>query len=227
MTSKQAQASLREFASVIQHEVRRHKLRIRRRPWIDPDDLQAIAQVATLEAVTRFDASVSLTMSVRGFVRRTIRQRLHDSIDSDFDTGDRVRVVEVGQDGVVVREYWASWVMVHTVSLDQITSGGEGRDTLSLVETLVHEDYDPDAIENALSDKLLLQKLVDHARLSSRHLQVLSAILSEQSEISLSRELGISKQKINVDKMEMLSILRRYCESQARKPPAKVLTAPS
>lgn len=226
MDSRQAKTSLREFASVIQHEVRRHKLRIRRRPWIDPDDLQAIAQVATLEAVTRFDVNASQTMSLRGFVRRTIRQRLHDSIDSDFDTGDRVRVIEVAQDGTV-REYWASWVMIHTVSLDQVTSSGDGRDMLSMVETLVHEDYDPDAVENALSDKLLLQKIIAHARLSSRHVQVLSAILREQSEISLGRELGISKQKINVDKMEMLSILRRYCESQTRKPPAKVLTAPS
>ena len=92
---------------------------------------------------------------------------------------------------------------------------------------LAFRHYDPDAVENALSDKLLLQKIIAHARLSSRHVQVLSAILREQSEISLGRELGISKQKINVDKMEMLSILRRYCESQTRKPPAKVLTAPS
>lgn len=231
MTAKQAQASLREHATVIQHEVRRHKLRIRRRPWIDPDDLHAIAQAATLEAVTRYDATVSETMSVRGYVRRMIRQRLHDSIDSDYDTGDRIRVVEIHPDGTV-REYWAAWVMASTVSLDQnvhTNSASPSDGHLTLADIVTSEDYDPDALDNLLSDRLLLRKILAKARLSVRHLQVLSALLNEQSEISLGRELGISKQKINVDKLEMLAILRRYAEPPKRLTPqalpARVLTA--
>ena len=228
MTSKQAREGLAEFSPVIQHEVRRHKLRIRSRPWIDPDDLHAIAQVATLEAVTRFDVNVSQTMSLRGFVRRTIRQRLHDSLDSDYDTGDRVKVVEVYPDGTV-REYWAAWVMKHTVSLDSAvtTTTAGGVSVLTLGDTVIPEDYDPDEVVNRLSDKLLLRKILDHAKLSVRHVQVLSALLNEQSEISLGRELGVSKQKINVDKLEMLAILRKYLDTSGKTPASKVLTAPS
>jgi len=230
LSSAQAREHLREFASVIQHEVRRWKLRIRRRPWIDPDDLDAIGQVAALEAVTRFNADASNTMSLRGFVRRTVRQRLHDSIDSDYETGDKIRVVEVRPDGTL-REYWAAWVMVHTVSLDQVVAGDDAnRHTLTLIDTLVSEDYDPDALDEALSNRIMLQKILGRAKLSSRHVQILSAMLRGQSEKSLGSELGISKQKVNVDKQEMLTILRRYSEqlgfSKPSEPTPKVLTSP-
>lgn len=230
LTSQQAREHLREFAQVIQHEVRRWKLRIRRRPWIDPDDLDAIGQVAALEAVTRYNADASNTMSLRGFVRRTVRQRLHDSIDSDYDTGDKIRVIEVRPDGTT-REYWAAWVMVHTVSLDQVVAGDDAsRHTLTLIDTLVSEDYDPDALVAMISNRRVLEKILSRARLTSRHVQVLSAMLRGQSEKSLGMELGISKQKVNVDKQEMLAILRRYGEQLGFvQPPAaepEVLTTP-
>lgn len=224
LTDVEAKRILAEHAQIIKREALRWALRLIPRRvtavgnWLDRDDLLALARIAALEAYVRYDATQP--MSLAGWIRTLIRQRLYEAVQSARDKGSFVKVVEVRPDGTL-RTYLGTWVR-GMVSLDEPFYDAENEWAGTLHDRIEDErsteafaDLDRTDTERELHSSLV--------QLSLRQQQVLIAELRGVSGAELGRELGITRQKINTDRQRALSSLRKLL---VRKSTAKQLTAP-
>jgi RNA polymerase sigma factor (sigma-70 family) len=194
-----AQRILFEYRRTIEEALRRYSRVATVLRWVDVDDLRSIAQVAAIEAFLIFDDTRGVKLGT--WIQRVVRSRLHDTVTRLLDPAQSLGSLRrAGDEEGLAHELEHVRNFTQPVSIDLPPGEQHGARHLSTggpsPEEIVGGKQEVDALHDAIRQLELSQVQVVHAE------------LDDVNGATLARQLGVTRQRVNVQRRAALTKLR-------------------